>query len=291
MDIVGDLKRILKSGDNLSRLLVINVLVFAVVQIVYLLFFLSGQPHNSLFVNWLAVPASLGGLLMHPWTLLTYMFLHEELFHILFNLLVLYWFGKIFQQYLGEQKLLTVYLLGGFAGALMFIAAYNIFPVFRPVVDNSYALGASASIMAVVFAISAAQPNYRINLLFIGAVRLSYIALFYVLIDLFSINGDNPGGHLAHLGGAIFGYLVGRQYAVGKDVTAGFSRFLYKLKNIFKRKPKMRVTYQRPMSDYDFNAAKAQRQQETDRILDKIAKGGYDSLSKEEKEFLFKQGK
>jgi membrane associated rhomboid family serine protease len=291
MDLLDDLKRTMKSGDNMSRLLIINTAVFLLVNFVFLIYFLLGITNGHSLTEWLAVPASIPSLLFKPWTIITYMFLHEDFLHILFNMLVLFWFGKIFVELLNQQKLINVYLLGGIAGAVAYIAAYNIFPVFAPSVAVSSALGASASVMAIVIACAAYAPNYRIYLLFVGPVRIGYFALFYVLIDLVSIRVGNPGGHIAHLGGAAFGYWFGRSMVSGTDITAWFGRFLAQLKSLFKPKPKMKVTYKRPVSDYDYNKQRADKQKEMDIILDKIAKSGYESLSKEEKEFLFTQGK
>jgi len=292
MDLLDDLKRTIKSGDNMSRLLIINSAVFLLVNIVYLFYFLLGV--NSAghgLSEWLAVPSSIPMLMHKPWTLITYMFLHEDFLHILFNMLVLFWFGKIFTELMNQQKLLNVYLLGGLSGAIAYIVAYNLFPVFASSVLFSTALGASASVMAIVIACAAFAPNYRIYLLFFGPVRIGYIALFYVLLDLVSIRVGNPGGHIAHLGGAAFGYLFGRSMSKGTDITAWFGHLIAQLTSLFKPKPKMKVSYKRPVSDYDYNKQKVEKQKEIDIILDKIAKSGYESLSKEEKAFLFTQGK
>jgi membrane associated rhomboid family serine protease len=294
MDLLNDLKNTLRSGDNLAKLLIVNIAVFVLVNLLYMVGFLMGVPNalvSDKILNWLAVPASFDLLLFRPWTVITYMFLHEEFLHILFNMLMLYWFGKIFIAYLDPKKLVRVYVLGGLTGAFFYIAAYNLFPVFESVLTVSSALGASAAVLAIVIAIAAYEPNYRIHLLFVGPVKIGYFALFCVLIDLLSIRSGNAGGHIAHLGGAAYGFFFGRSMAKGKDITSGFAGIFDWFKNLFKRKPKMKVTSRRPMSDYDYNHARYERQQEVDRILDKIAKAGYDSLSKEEKEFLFTQGK
>jgi hypothetical protein len=221
------------------------------------------------------------------------MFLHYNFFHILFNMLWLYWFGKIFLEYLNAKKLLSVYLLGGLAGGLVYVLAFNLFPAFAEAVPTSVALGASAAILAVVMAVSFYVPNYTINLLFIGPVKLKYIALVTVLIDILSIKSGNAGGHLAHLGGALFGFLYAVQLQRGRDLTKGFNRFMDSLFSLFRRRPgKIRVKYSkpknRPESDLEYNARKVQEQKNIDLILDKISKSGYDGLSKEEKESLFR---
>jgi membrane associated rhomboid family serine protease len=243
---------------------------------------------NAQLLSWLAVPADTNVLLHKPWTLFTYMFLHKEIFHILFNLLWFYWFAKIFLDYLDAKKLLGTYILGGIAGAIFYIAAFNLFPVFKPMVSQSVALGASASVLAVVTAISFYVPNLTMNLLFIGPVKLKYIAIGSVLIDLVSISANNPGGHIAHLGGAFWGYIFVTQYKRGLDLNKWFSVVSDWIYNIFKPRPKLKVTYKKPVDDRDYNFIKTKEQEQINLILDKISKSGYSSLSKEEKDLLFK---
>jgi membrane associated rhomboid family serine protease len=228
---------------------------------------------------------------MRPWTLLTYMFFHQGLLHLLFNMLWLYWFGKIFRMYFSGWQLATVYILGGLAGALFYILSYNSFPVFSAEKHFAILLGASAGVLAVVMAISCYVPKYAINLLFFGRVRLITIALITVVIEVVSIStSDNAGGHIAHLGGIFFGYLFAINIQKGKDITAWFGRFCSWTGNFFKPKPKLKVAYKRPPTDdREYNRQRNENQQEIDRILDKISKGGYDSLSKAEKETLFRQ--
>jgi hypothetical protein len=217
------------------------------------------------------------------------MFLHIDFIHILFNLLWLYWFGTVFIQELGLKKLLSTYLLGGFAGGLLYVLFYNLFPVFEPVRANSVALGASASVMAVVLAAATYRPDRRLHLIFIGPVKIVYIALimfiFTSLVD-FSVNS---GGKIAHIGGAVTGFLFAFYYKQGKDITKGFDRMMDRIATWFKPgKQRMKVTYKRPADDIEYNKQKADEQQEIDRILDKISKGGYESLTAKEKELLFK---
>ena len=290
MGIWDDIKRSFRSGSSLTRLIYINVAVFIMVNLVYLLFFLSGvQDQRIAFIRWLAVPADLSILITRPWTLITYMFLHEEIFHILFNLLILFWFGRIFLEYLDPRKLLGVYILGGLTGALTYILAYNLFPVFSQQLPLSVALGASASVMAIVFAISVYVPNHTINLLFIGPTRLKYIALVAILLDLIQIPGGNVGGHIAHLGGALFGALFIVRFRQGRDMTRSLNSLLVRFENLFKPRPRIKVTHKKKESDMEFRERKANERKDIDRILDKISKGGYESLTKEEKEILFRE--
>jgi membrane associated rhomboid family serine protease len=235
------------------------------------------------------VPADLHLLIRKPWTLITYMFLHKNFLHILFNLLWLYWFGRIFLEYLDDKKLVGVYLLGGLSGAFLYVLVYNIFPVFFRQLELSYALGASAAVMAIVISISVYVPDYAVNLLFIGRVKIIYIAIIGFLVTSVFDFSINTGGKIAHIGGALFGYLFTLQYRKGHDLTRGLNRFLSAFLGIFKPKPKVTVTHRKSENDYDFNKRKKEEQIEIDRILDKIAKSGYDSLTKQEKELLFRQ--
>ncbi len=289
-----EVKRMYYSGNIIIRLIFINVAVFLLINIIGLFSFLfTGAGAESLgLIDWLAVPADLGKLLYRPWTLVTYAFLHYDFLHILFNMLWLYWFGKIFLEFLSSKQLLNVYLLGGISGAALYILAYNVFPAFSQSVPYSYALGASAAVYAVVIAIAAFVPDYSIILMFIGRVQIKYIAIFVVVLDLLSISGGNAGGHIAHLGGALFGFLFATQIKSGSDITAWFGKFTNDIASWFKAKPKMRVTENKfknkPASDIEYNQQKAVNQEVIDKILEKISKSGYNSLTKKEKEILFK---
>lgn len=279
-----------KRGSTLIKLIYINLAVFLAVNILQVVVFLfTGKPSTLGLIDWLAVPADLGNLITRPWTLLTYMFLQKGFIHILFNLLWLYVFGRIFLMYFNEKRLLSVYLVGGLAGAALYILAFNVFPAFQGNLDESIALGASASVMAVVIAISVYKPDYSINLLFLGPVRLKYIALFVILLDIIRIASPNAGGHIAHIGGAIFGYFYIVQFRKGKNMTRGFDRFMDSVFALFKPKPKFKVTHKRAKTDIEYNKEKKDRQEKINKILDKISKYGYNSLSKEEKELLFRE--
>ena len=232
---------------------------------------------------WLSVPSNVNTLLEKPWSIITYMFTHQHFFHIFFNMVLLYMFGILFLSYLNKKQLLTTYILGGLLGAAFYIAAYNYFPEFTAQKDLSLALGASASVMAVVVAISAYIPNHQVRLFLFGTIKLKWIAIFYIIFDLFSIDGNNPGGHIAHLGGAAFGILF-----------VLFIRLNAKQKKQKKSRPKKtkktKFTTQRggrPLSDEDYNKKRASDKQKTDKILEKISQKGYSSLTKEEKDYLF----
>lgn len=286
-----EIKDTFKFGSSLTRFIYINLGVFIFFRIIYVIFFLAGNPDQFQFSHWLAVPVYLPALLLKPWTIITYMFYHEDPLHVAFNLIAMFWFGKVFLMYFDNKKFTTVYLLGGISGAVLFIAFYNIFPAFHDVLLGSSALGASASVVALIVAISFFAPNFKVYMLFLGEVKLIYIGVGTIILDIILIYSDNSGGHIAHLGGALFGYLWVTQYKKGKDFTVGFGKMLDYTGSLFRRR-KLKVTYSKaPSDDYEYNKRKVVNQKEIDRILDKISKGGYDSLSKDEKETLFHLGK
>lgn len=279
----------IRISDTLQRLLLLNVAVFLVIRIVNAVSGLFLNPLLSFedVSTFFAIPASLSKLIIKPWTVITYMFFHWDVLHIFFNMLWLYWMGKIFQEYLGNKKLLNTYLAGGFIGALFFIAAYNFFPLFSNSLHGAFALGASASVLAITVATATLLPEYPIQLLFFGVVRLKWIAVITILLDLINISGDNAGGHIAHLGGAFYGFIYIRSLQKGTDLTAWLTRLFDRLSP----SKKMKVTHRQKKHDEDFNITKKAKQEQMDDILDKISKSGYGSLTQEEKNFLFKMSK
>ena len=292
MAIIDEIRTSFKTGSTLTRIIYINLAVFIIVNLVEVFYFLLNRHTSySAFLLLFAVPADLGQLATRPWSLITYMFLHKNFLHILFNLLWLYWFGRVFLEYLDTRKLVGVYLLGGLSGAILNIASFNLFPVFSQQVGLSYALGASAAVMAIVIAIATYVPNYTMHLLFIGRVKIIYIAIIGFLITSVFDFSINTGGKIAHIGGGLFGYLYILRYKQGRDMTRGINRLLEGIFSFFRPKPKIRVTHRRTDNDMDYNQRKVDEQKEVDRILDKIAKSGYSSLSAKEKEILFRQSK
>jgi hypothetical protein len=221
------------------------------------------------------------------------MFLHIEFWHILFNMLWLFWFGRIFMEYLNSRQLLFTYIAGGLAGGLLYVLAYNIFPVFHTTIEASVALGASASVMAIVTAISFFVPNYSINLLFIGRIRIMYLAILLFVFDFIAIPAGNAGGHIAHIGGAFFGYFFSLWLRKTKvSYSAGiFTTLIKRIRVILRRGLKVSASSPysgRPITDEEYNVEKKMYQKRIDSILEKISKGGYDSLTREEKDFLFR---
>jgi membrane associated rhomboid family serine protease len=297
-DFTRDIKNFVRRSDALSRLMVVNVgfyILYGIPRTVVLLFNLDTTIPQDV-ISWLAVPSGLDVLLYKPWTLLTYMFVHQEFFHIFFNMLWLYWMGSLFLEYLGSRKLATTYMLGGLAGAVLYIAAFNVFPGFKEL-PSIPAIGASAGVMAVIIGISTLIPNHQINLMFVGPVSLKYVAIGYIVLDFIGISENNAGGHVTHLGGALYGFIYVRQLKKGRDFSSGISSFFSSLASIFERK-KMKVYYNsgnqrkvRPLSDDQYALQKKEKQEIIDGILDKISQSGYDSLTRKEKEILFRMSR
>lgn len=290
MNILAEIKESFREGSSLTRLIYINLGLFFILRITYVFYFLSETAFP--FMDWMALPANFELLATRPWTLITYMFLHFDFLHILFNVLWLFWMGRIFLDYFSQSKLVMLYVLGGIAGGLCYVAGFNSFPVFSRIVADSRLLGASASVIAIVTALAVSAPNHRIHLMFIGEVKLKYLALFSMLIYVIGISSTNAGGNLAHLGGALAGIVYAllfmRNPAVLKKVTTPKESFL---KKAFAPKPKVKVSYRRPVDDMEYNRQINQENARVDEILDKISKSGYDSLSKDEKDILFRMGK
>jgi membrane associated rhomboid family serine protease len=290
MGIWDDIKATFRNGSNLTKLIYINIAVFILITITAIIgFLLNNQTIPEKALNIFSVPSSLNSLLLRPWSLITYMFLHKDIWHILFNMLWLYWFGKIFLEYLDQRKLVAVYLLGGLSGALVYILSFNVFPAFDSVVSESVAIGASASVMAIVVAIAAYVPEYTIQLFIFGRVKIKYMALAIFVFTSIMDFSVNSGGKLAHIGGAFFGYFYTLNLRQGKDMGRGFNKILDFFATLLKPRKKMKVTHKKTADEYEYNKTKIEHQTRINVILDKISKGGYDSLTKEEKETLFKE--
>ena len=291
--IIDQLKYKYKNGDVLVKLLFINIAVFLILKVIGIIFLLFNIRAIDL-ITFLGVPSELSQLLNRFWTLFSYMFVHEQFWHLLFNMLWLYWFGRIFLQYFSGRTLGSLYILGGFAGAFLYVFAFNTIPYFVGM-GHSWMIGASAAVMAIVMGASFYRPNVKLNLLLLGQVKIVYIAIGVFLIDFLSLgSGTNEGGHVAHIGGAIAGYIFAWQYRNGHDITGWVSKILDGLANLTKprrKKPKMNVEYRRRETDMEYNERKYSEQAEIDAILDKLKKSGYSNLSPEEKKKLFDASK
>lgn len=302
-----NLKNAFKLQNNsLYKIMAINILVFFAMVFVRVIFTFSGA--GSIyegFRSYLMMPADLPQLIIQPWSALTYMFFHEGIFHILFNMLFLYWFGLLLNEYLGSKRLANIYVLGGLAGGVLYLVMYNISPYFADSLATARMLGASAGVYAVVVAAATLAPNTTFFLLLLGPVKIKYIAIFYVLIAFVNSTGNNAGGELAHLGGAALGFLYVNQLQKGRDMGSWIQAIGNFFTRIFTRKSPVKVSYRKTKtysSGGDFSQTKSSKsspaaktevvtQDEIDMILDKIAAKGYDGLSKEEKRKLFEFSK
>lgn len=288
MGITDEIKLSYQHGSYLTKLIYINLAIWILVRLAAVILVLGGNRELT-YLNWLALPASFGQFLTRPWTLITYMFLHYELLHLIFNLLWLYSFGRIFLEYHQPRKLLCIYLFGGLSGGLFFMVAYNFFPNFQQSIAFTQLLGASASVIAIVIATAVYVPNHVIHLILIGPVKIKWIALFSIVLYVINLTGDNAGGNFAHLGGAFWGLLYMSLLKSGFDISARIEQFFDRLFSWSKPKKKLKVEYNSGnYRDYSYNQSKKAQQEEINRMLDKISTSGYDSLTAEEKEMLFR---
>jgi membrane associated rhomboid family serine protease len=290
MNILEEVKYKFSYGNAIIRIIIINVLVFLAFALAHLVEFLFQLNFSQQLTSWFSLPASFSKLFYQPWSIISYMFLHSGPFHLLFNMLWLYWIGQLLQQYLGNSKTYQAYFLGGIFGGLVYMTAYNVFPVFSNQVEVGLAMGASAGVLSVVVAAAALLPNYSIHLFLLGSIRLKYIALITVLIDLISIPQGNAGGHLAHLGGALFGLIFIKLIYSKSNASNVLDSIFEFIGNGFRRQSKLKIHHKGNSKPSTSDSGKPS-QADVDAILDKIIKGGYESLSKKEKEILFKAGK
>ncbi len=273
-----------KENNGLIKIILINVIVFVSMSILEVFITLSGFGELfNLFLNKLMLPASLKVFIFQPWSLVTYFFLHMNFMHILWNMLFLYWFGKIIHENIGNNAVISLYIIGGIIGGLSYMALFNIIPYYDNRVSESLMLGASAGVFSVVVGSATLLPNYTFYLLFLGPVRIKYIALFYVLLSFFDVTGSNAGGEIAHLGGALMGYLYIRQLQNGVNMGKSIIDIL----NIFNKNKKEVISKEEKTNEIKKDIS----QDEIDKILDKISDSGYKSLSNNEKEKLFNASK
>lgn len=268
-----------RSGNPLFLFIGINILVFLAINLFALGEYLFGSQTSG--ADWLtrqvSVPAYYADVPLKFWTIITYMFVQRDFFHLLFNMLWMYWMGQIFMDFLNKRQFIFVYFSGGVLGALLYVLAYSTIPVFENNALNSILLGSSASVMALVIATATLVPDFTIRLLLFGTVRLKYLALGYFVLDIISVGGRNPGGSIAHIGGAIMGFIFIKQLQNGNDLSSILTK-----RSTLKV---VRSTGSKPVKN-NFTD-----QDTIDSILDKISQSGYDSLSKTEKEQLFKASK
>lgn len=303
--IIDEIKAFFTKKDLLTRLIVINMSVFAVINLLALLLFIFNIDRAFVATHgvtrltyWLSLPSDLGTFLFRPWSIITYMFVQEDVFHLFFNMLILYVGGRIFTQFVGANKLLSTYILSGITGAVLYILTFNIFPAFQGVVSGSFAIGSSASVLGIFIAAAAYVPNLQLNVVLLGNVKLKYIAIVFIALDLINMRTGNAGGHIAHLGGAFYGYLFISNLKKNIDFSSYFNNWTTRLKNYFTHAPRKKSGFKnvytnagRPVTDEDYLKRKNEKQAQVDAILEKIKKSGYESLTATEKQMLFDASK
>ncbi len=296
-----DIRHTFRIGNMVTRLVIVNFGIFILVNIVYLFLLIAKGAENAPDalqegLHWLCMPASVRDLVFQLWSPFTHMFLHENFWHVLNNIIFLYLFGVIVGDLVGDRRVLPIYLLGGLVGGFTFMVSANVLPYI-----GAYALGASGAVMALGGAAMVMAPDYRVRLFLLGDVKVKYIVLVLLLFDLIGVaNKYNSGGHLAHLGGFAMGCFFVYRLRDGHDLAEPVNRLLDYVSGWFtgsggpvKRKP------QKAHAGGPFTATRGGRapqdapsyQQQLDAILDKIKAGGYESLSAEEKEFLYNASK
>lgn len=275
--------------NSAEKLILINVVCFVLPMLIKTVLFLFNISSTNFF-NWFELSASWIDLSTKPWSIITYSFLHSGFFHLFWNMYLLFFSSKLFLNLFPSNTFFNVYFLGVVVGGITFILSYTFFPVFQN--SSPVMIGASAGVMAVFIFMSTYSPDLEIRLILFN-VKLRYLGIAFLLLDIVQIPYGNAGGHLAHLGGAILGFYYVKQLKNGKDIGKPFKNFIDKIINIFRKKPKMRTVYKKEKSQkINKKVSNAgEKQKRIDRILDKISISGYESLTQAEKDFLFKVGK
>ncbi len=289
-----NLKFNFKNQNIVIKLVIVNLLVYILINFIYVILFLFKASANfDTFLGFLGVPSNIKMLLFRFWTPFTYMFVHFSFWHIFGNMLWLYFIGIILIRFINEDDFFALYVLGGLSGAAMYILAYNLFPVFSDAKLFSRAIGASAAITAIIVAVATIKPKEEVYFFGIVKIKLVYIAIFMIIYDVLLLRSDNSGGYFSHLGGALYGYFFGLYYKKGKNIQTNFARLLGRIFS-FDFRPRTKFTVIKnnlhTNNDFKYNETKHQISEEIDRILSKISRSGYKSLSKKEKDFLKKYG-
>lgn len=290
-----DFKNLFQRPNNAHvQLIIINVVVFLLMAVVNVFSAIGGTEwFSNLVNNQFTIPPLFADFLRRPWTIITYAFAHSlsDIFHILFNMLIFYWFGRLFVEYLGSDKVVALYVLGALAGGIAYLLVYNTVPYFMERSGFHGMVGASAAVYAVVTATAVLLPNYTFFLLFLGPVKIKYIAAFYIVISFLGSVGTNAGGNIAHLGGAIIGFIYIKQLQAGVNWGGWISYTIDWFRDLFSPRPKVKVTYRKTEPNKKTQRPGRASQEEIDAILDKISEKGYESLSSDEKEKLFNASK
>ncbi len=285
-----------RTNSSHTQLIIINVAVFLTLGVLYVFSRILGfEAFFNLIHDQFSIPPKFSDFILRPWTIITYAFNHSipDILHILFNMLFLYWFGKLFIEYLGSDKLIALYVLGALAAGVCYLLVFNTIPFFKSQANFPGMVGASGAVYAVMVAVATLVPNYTFFLFLFGPVKIKYIAGFYIVLSFIGSVGSNAGGNIAHLGGALMGFIYIKQLQAGVNWGGWITAFLDWTKSLFKPAVKVKVSYRKndvPNAKKNPNLSGIS-QKEIDDILDKISDGGYESLTKEEKEKLFKASK
>ncbi len=284
-----------QDGNSLVMQMAVLVVIFCIFKFIYVTYYLSGLSRESFYTgifNWFILPAEVNKVIDRPWTILTYMFMHDGVFHMLGNVLWLWAFGHILQDLSGNNKLVPLFLYGGVAGAFLFILANNLFPVLASQIEGRTLQGASAGVMAIAIATTTLAPNYRIFPMLNGGIPIWVVTILFVIIDFASLPGENGGGHIAHIGGAVIGFLFVKQLRKGSDWSLWMNRFFHWSGNLFNpertswKKTAKKDFHYKAQGTTPFKKVPNVTQKRIDEILDKISQQGYTFLTEEEKEVL-----
>lgn len=302
--IKDDFKNAFNRPNSAHRqLIIINVVVFLFLAVLNVFSSLFGIDGVFKFVyDQFSIPPTFSEFITRPWTIITYAFAHSlsDVFHILFNMLIFYWFAKLIIEYLGSDRVIILYVLGALAGSIAYLLVYNLVPFYIERSGFSGMVGASAAVYAVVVAAATLLPNYTFYLMFLGPVKIKYIAGFYIVLSFLGSVGGNAGGNIAHLGGAFIGYLHIANLQNGTDWGKWVISVMHFVKSFFVSSPKIKVSHRKEnkgsSSAFSSGSTSSSKkgttsQEEIDAILDKISEKGYESLSTEEKQKLFNASK
>ena len=289
-----------KPNNTLVQLILVNTVVFLVLLLTRVGLTMAQNLDTYYFIReQLMIPGEFSAFLHKPWTIITYFFTQEDIFHILYNMLFLYWFGRLVDEYLGNRRLVGLYFMGGLAGGVLYLIMYNFVPYFQTTADTARMLGASAAAFSVAIGAATLLPNYTFHLLFLGPVRIKYIVFFFIILSVAQSAGMNAGGNLAHLGGAVMGFFYVKLLQHGTDLGRPLYWIVDGWSNLLKPKPAVKVSYRQRSSantqvspfasaSSSPSSVSTPDQDEVDMILDKISRSGYESLTREEKQKLFR---
>jgi membrane associated rhomboid family serine protease len=299
LPILDELRDKIDTRNLITRLIIVNVVVYLALNIAAVIGWIAsgtrvqGYDVVVMIINWIGMPGDLGEFATRPWTLITHMFTHYGIFHLVMNMMVLFMMGGILNEYIGPRKVLPLYFYGGIAGGIIFLLSAS----FIPFLHQSHAIGASAAILAITAAVATLLPDHEVRLRIFGRVKLKYLAAVLIGIDVLSLlfNDDNTGGHIAHLAGALFGFIYIRQIKVGHDLSRPFNAvfdFFADMPDRFRKRRQPHMVYKRMAKvGPRLNTPAREKQAQVDELLDKINRSGYESLTKEEKAFLFRASK